>query len=68
MKISNVGKCHFSVHPNQVRISIGTCLQSSPETTTILFIGYTPIQNKKLKKKKELPLVILLVILIIGSK
>lgn len=40
-------------------------LQRSPETTTLL-TGYTPTQ--KVKKKKELPLVILLVILIIGSK
>ena len=27
-------------------------LQCSPETTTTLLIGYTPTQNKKLKKKR----------------
>ena len=28
-------------------------LHCSPETTTTLLIGYTPIQNKKLKRKKK---------------
>ena len=30
-------------------------LLCSPETVTTLLVGYTPIQNKKLKKKKNLP-------------
>ena len=28
-------------------------LLCSPETVTTLLVGYTPIQNKKLKKKKK---------------
>ena len=33
-------------------IGMAESLCSSPETITTLLIGYTPIQNKKLKKKK----------------
>ena len=35
------------------RICMAESLCCSPETITALLIGYTPIQNKKLKKKKE---------------
>jgi len=28
-------------------------LRYSPETTTILLIGYTPIQNRKFEKKSQ---------------
>ena len=42
------------------RICIAESLCYSPETTTTLLTGYTPIQNKKLKfekkkKKKQYP-------------
>ena len=33
-------------------IGMAGSLPCSPETITTLLIGYTPIQNKKLKKKK----------------
>ena len=32
-------------------ICVAVALTCSPETITTLLIGYTPIQNKKLKKK-----------------
>ena len=35
-------------------IFMAESLHCSPETITILLIDYTPIQNKKLKKKKTL--------------
>ena len=35
-------------------IGIAASLHCSPETITILLIGYTPIQNKKFKKKRNL--------------
>ena len=35
------------------RLSVAECLCSSPETI-IMLIGYTPIQNKKYKRKKIL--------------
>ena len=39
------------------RMDIGICmaesLSCSPETITTLLIGYTPIQNKKFKRKKK---------------
>ena len=34
-------------------ICMAESLHCSPETITTLLIGYSPIQNKKLKKKKE---------------
>ena len=33
-------------------ICMAKSLCCSPETTTVLLIGYTPIQNKKFEKKK----------------
>ena len=34
-------------------IHMAESLRCTPETTTILFIGYTPIQNNKFKVKKK---------------
>ena len=33
-------------------IRVAESLHCSPETVTVLLIGYTPIQNKKLKKNE----------------
>ena len=38
-------------------ICIAESLHRSPETITIMLIGYTPIQNKKFKKKRNLGVV-----------
>ena len=38
-------------------ICIAESLHCSPETITVLLIGYTPIQNKKFSKKRNLGVV-----------
>ena len=38
-------------------IGIAASLHCSPETIIILLISYTPIQNKKFKKKRNLGVV-----------
>ena len=40
-------------------ICMAESLCCSPETITTLLIGYTPIKNKKLKKKKTLSLIVI---------
>ena len=37
-------------------VCMAESLRCSPETLPALLIGYAPIQNKKLKKKKIMPL------------
>ena len=43
---------HTHTHTHTHR-DMAESLNYTPETTTILFIGYTPIQNKKFKVKKN---------------
>ena len=37
----------------QIRVCVVEPLHCSPETATTLLTGYTPIQNKKIKKRKK---------------
>ena len=48
--ITNRG-CHRIKIPCTECVCVAESLPCSPETVTTLFIGYIPIQNKKLKKK-----------------
>ena len=42
------------IHVMDTCMGMVKSLHCSPETITTLLIGYTPIQNKKVKKKKDL--------------